>query len=110
MLLAQQSLTSQHTKPHSTDQDLKRDTPTAPAAISDSPECVLNKKTTANMVPQKLLDTLTGTTPIHQTPTRSHTLTSIHETAQGIMRNSWGQKSTNFSTSYAKGTTGDNKK
>jgi hypothetical protein len=40
-LLAQQSLTSQHTKPHSTDQDLKRDTPTTPTAMSGSPERVL---------------------------------------------------------------------
>jgi hypothetical protein len=51
-LLAQQSLTSQHTKPHLTDQDLKRNTPTTPTAMSDSPEHVLNKKTTADMVPQ----------------------------------------------------------
>jgi hypothetical protein len=84
--------------------------PTMPTTMSNSPERFVSKQTTADMVLQKLLDTLKGTHPSQQTPTQSQTSNSINKTAQGIMQHLTGQKSTNPSTSYAKGMTGGNQK
>jgi hypothetical protein len=81
----------------------KRDTPTTPTEMTNSPTRIQKTQRT-DIAPQNLLDTLSR--PIHQTPTRSRSLAAISETAQGKTRNSPGRKQTTTTTSYAKGTTG----
>jgi hypothetical protein len=100
--------THQHLQDQTMDYDHKRDTPTTPTTMTDSPERAQRKKAN-NMAPLNLMESLIKQKPTHQTPTRSRSLTAINETAQGITKHSPG-RTTTTSTSYAKETTGGNKK
>jgi predicted flavoprotein YhiN len=104
-LLAQPTFpTHQHLQEKPTDYDHKRDTPTTPTAMTDSPERAQSKKAN-NMAPHNLMESLVKQKQTHQTPTRSHSLTAINKTAQRITKHSLS-RTTTTSTSYAKETTG----
>jgi hypothetical protein len=96
--------THQHLQEKPMDYDHKRDTPTTPTAMTDSPEQAQRKKAN-NMAPHNLMESLGKQKQTHQTPTRSRSLTAINKTAQGITKHSPSQTTTT-STSYTKETTG----
>jgi hypothetical protein len=99
--------THQQEKP--SDYDHKRDTPTTPTAMTNSPDQAQRKKANS-MAPHNLMDSLSQPKQIHHTPTRYRSLTVITKTAQGLARHSPIRKPTTTSTSYAKETTGGIKK
>jgi hypothetical protein len=90
---------------HQADNEHKRDTPTTPTAMTDSP--VHNQQKMANnMVPHNLMASLAKTKLTHHSPTQSCSLTAITETAQGFTQHSPGQKASTSSTSYTTEMTG----
>jgi hypothetical protein len=97
--------TNQQVQDNSSDYDHKRDTPTTPTTMTNSPYHAQRKKAN-NMTPHNLMASLSKTKQTHHTPTRSRSLMAINETAQGITRHSPSQMSKNTSTSYANETTG----
>jgi hypothetical protein len=97
--------THQHSQEKPKDYDHKRDTPTIPTAMTDSPERAQRKKAN-NMAPHNLMESLAKQKQTHQTPTQSCSLMPINETAQGITKHSPSRTTTTTSTSYAKETTG----
>jgi hypothetical protein len=111
--LTEQSTASNNPFPDSLmETDNKQDTPATPTTMSNSPRQI-SKKIATNIVPKNLLDSMNKLQKHrqpHQSPAQSRSLTAINETAQGIPRNSPGRKPTTTATSYAKETTGGNKK
>jgi hypothetical protein len=97
--------TSQQVQDNSSDYDHKRDMPTTPTTMTNSPDHAQRKKAN-NMTQHKLMASLSKTKQTHHTPTRSCSLMAINETAQGITRHSPNRMSTTTSTSYANETTG----
>jgi hypothetical protein len=94
------------------DYDHKQDAPATPTTMSNSPGQVF-KKAVADIAPKNLLESLTKSQKHqtqHRSPARSRSLTAINKTAQGISRQSPGQKTATRATSYAKASTGGNKK
>jgi hypothetical protein len=79
--------TNQQVQDNSSDYDHKRDTPTTPTTMTDSPDHAQRKKAN-NMTPHNLMASLSKTKQTHHTPTRSCSLMAINETAQGITRHS----------------------
>jgi hypothetical protein len=79
--------THQHSQEKLLNYNHKRDTPTTPTAMTDSPERAQRKKAN-NMESHNLMESLAKQKQTHQTPTQSHSLTAIKETAQGITKQS----------------------
>jgi hypothetical protein len=78
--------THQHSQEEPLDCDHKRDTPTTPTAMTNSPERAQWKKAN-NMAPHNLMESLAKQKQTHQTPTRSCSLTALNKTAQGSPNN-----------------------
>jgi hypothetical protein len=79
--------THEHAQEKPLDYDHKRDTPTTPTAITNSPERAQRKKSN-NMAPHNLMASFSKPKQIYHIPTRSCSLTAINKTAQGITRHS----------------------
>jgi hypothetical protein len=112
-LLACQNIGQNHfTLDHPMDYDHERNAPVTPTTMSNSLGQA-SKKVTTDITPMNLLETLTKSQN-HQMQHRSlaqlRSLMAINKTVQGISRHSPGRKSATPTTSYAKESTGGNKK